>query len=224
MTGSQLQPAGRTNLTAHSYVLNGMRKAILDGELPVGSRLIQADLAAQFDVSITPVREALRDLAGEGLVVFDPRRGSRVRSLDLAEVREIYELRIALEPIMVKRMIKQVDADDLDEAERLLRRMDRIKDFAIWSDLNRRFHACFAEEEGSSRLATMLAGLRDSASLYVTLSLRANPHRRDESDVEHAQILQSYREQNVAAATRLAVQHMRTTLTTIEEAHAQGIL
>lgn len=214
----------RPNLTAHGYVLQRMRQAILDGELPAGSRLIQAELATQFDVSITPVREALRDLAGEGLVVFDPHRGSRVRSFDLGEVREIYQIRMALEPLMVGRMIGQVDADRLEEAARLIRKMERTKDIGVWSDLNRRFHACFAEDGRSSRLATILSGLRDSASTYVGLSLRASPERRAESDREHAQILEAYRAGDVDEATRLAVQHMRTTLVTIEEAHASGVL
>lgn len=214
----------RPNLTAHGYVLQRMRQAILDGELPAGSRLIQAELATQFDVSITPVREALRDLAGEGLVVFDPHRGSRVRSFDLAEVREIYQIRMALEPLMVDRMIGKVDADRLEDAARLIRKMERTKDIGVWSDLNRRFHACFAEEGRSSRLATILSGLRDSASTYVGLSLRASPERRAESDQEHTEILEAYRAGDVDEATRLAVQHMRTTLVTIEEAHAAGVL
>ncbi|SDU90402.1 DNA-binding transcriptional regulator, GntR family [Microlunatus sagamiharensis] len=214
----------RPNLTAHGYVLQRMRQAILDGELPSGSRLIQAELAQQFDVSITPVREALRDLAGEGLVVFDPHRGSRVRSFDLGEVQEIYQIRMALEPLMVSRMIGQVDADRLDEAARLIRKMERTKDINVWSDLNRRFHACFAEEGRTSRLATILSGLRDSASVYVGLSLRASPERRAESDREHTQILEAYRRGDTEAATRLAVQHMRTTLVTIEEAHERGLL
>lgn len=214
----------RPNLTAHGYVLQRMRQAILDGELPSGARLIQAELAQQFDVSITPVREALRDLAGEGLVVFDPHRGSRVRSFDLGEVQEIYQIRMALEPLMVSRMIGQVDADRLDEAARLIRKMERTKDINVWSDLNRRFHACFAEEGRTSRLATILSGLRDSASVYVGLSLRASPERRAESDREHTQILEAYRRGDTEAATRLAVQHMRTTLVTIEEAHERGLL
>ncbi|GAB2575460.1 GntR family transcriptional regulator [Microlunatus antarcticus] len=220
----QMRSGERPNLTAHGYVLQRMRQAILDGELPAGSRLIQADLASQFAVSITPVREALRDLAGEGLVVFDPHRGSRVRSFDLAEVREIYELRMALEPLMVQRMIGRVAPDRLDEAERLMRRMTRTKDTAVWSDLNRQFHACFAEDDKASRLATILGGLRDSASTYVGLSLRASPERRAESDREHAEILDCYRRGDTPEAVRLAVQHMRTTLVTIEEADAQGLL
>jgi len=220
----QMRSGERPNLTAHAYVLQRMRQAILDGELPAGARLIQAELANQFDVSITPVREALRDLAGEGLVVFDPHRGSRVRSFDLGEVREIYELRMALEPLMVGRMIGKVSPERLDEAERLMKRMTRTRDIGLWSDLNRQFHACFAEDGKASRLATILGGLRDSASTYVGLSLRASPERRAESDREHAEILEHYRDGDTQNATRVAVQHMRTTLVTIEEAHEKGLL
>lgn len=224
MPAGQTRNGSRPNLTAHGYVLQRMRDAILDGELAAGSRLIQAELATQFDVSITPVREALRDLAGEGLVVFDPHRGSRVRRFDLAEVQEIYDVRMALEPLMVARMIGQVTPERLDEAERLIRRMARTKDIGLWSDLNRQFHACFAEDDKASRLATILSGLRDSASTYVGLSLQASPERRAESDREHVQILACYRRADTQAATLLALQHMRTTLVTIEEAHAKGLL
>jgi len=214
----------RPNPTAHSYVLERLRRAILDGDLPGGTRLRQVELASEFAVSITPVREALRDLAGEGLVVFDPHRGSTVRRLDLDEVREIYEMRIALEPIMVRRMVGNVDADRLNEADRLIRKLDRIKDRAIWSELNLQFHACFNDTDKSSRLATTLNGLRDSASSYVSLSLQASPDRRAESNLEHAQILESYRNGDTERAIEISVQHMRSTLLTIEDAHDQGIL
>ncbi len=214
----------RPNPTAHSYVLERLRRAILDGDLPGGTRLRQVELASEFAVSITPVREALRDLAGEGLVVFDPHRGSTVRRLDLDEVREIYEMRIALEPIMVRRMVGNVDADRLNEADRLIRKLDRIKDRAIWSELNLQFHACFTDTDKSSRLATTLNGLRDSASSYVSLSLQASPDRRAESNLEHAQILESYRNGDTERAIEISVQHMRSTLSTIEDAHDQGIL
>jgi DNA-binding GntR family transcriptional regulator len=222
--GGQQARRERPNPTAHSYVLERLRRAILDGDLPGGTRLRQVELASEFAVSITPVREALRDLAGEGLVVFDPHRGSTVRRLDLNEVREIYEMRIALEPIMVRRMVGNVDADRLNEAERLIRKLDRIKDRAIWSELNLQFHACFNDTDKSSRLATTLNGLRDSASSYVSLSLQASPDRRAESNLEHAQILESYRNGDTERAVEISVQHMQTTLSTIEVAHDQGIL
>jgi DNA-binding GntR family transcriptional regulator len=214
----------RPNPTAHSYVLEHLRRAILDGDLPGGTRLRQVELASEFAVSVTPVREALRDLASEGLVVFDPHRGSTVRRLDLNEVREIYAMRIALEPIMVRRMVGNVVADRLNEAERLIRKLDRVKDRAIWSELNLHFHACFNDTDKTSRLTTTLNGLRDSASSYVSLSLQASPDRRAESNLEHVQILESYRSGDTERAIEISVQHMRTTLSTIEHAHDEGIL
>ena len=63
-----------------------------------GTRIIQSEIASQLEVSVTPVREALRDLAAEELVIFDPHRGALVRSLDLEEVKEIYQLRMVLSP------------------------------------------------------------------------------------------------------------------------------
>jgi DNA-binding GntR family transcriptional regulator len=214
----------RPNPTAHSYVLERLRREILDGDLPGGTRLRQVELASKFAVSVTPVREALRDLAGEGLVIFDPHRGSTVRRLDLNEVREIYEMRIALEPIMVRRMVGNVDGDRLNEAERLIRKMDRVKDRGIWSELNLQFHACFSDPDKTSRLAATLNGLRDSASSYVSLSLQACQDRRAESNLEHAIILDAYRMGDTERAIEVSVQHMRTTLSTIEHAHDEGLL
>ncbi|MFI5957551.1 GntR family transcriptional regulator [Cryptosporangium sp. NPDC051539] len=224
MTLSRLSVGRGSKQTTHAYVLKTLRDAILDGTLPGGTRLIQAEIAARLDVSITPVREALRDLAGEGIVEFDPHRGSRVRRLDLSEVQELYELRMVLEPLMVRRMINSVPEQALGDAERLLRRMTKTKDNAAWSELNRQFHALFAEAGRESRLALILSGLRDSASPYVSLSLGASPARRAESDVEHAQLVEHYRARDVQAVVRLTVQHLRTTLATIERAHDEGLL
>lgn len=224
MTLSRLATGQAGKQTAHGYVLKTLRDAILNGTLPGGTRLIQAEIAAQLEVSITPVREALRDLAGEGIVEFDPHRGFRVRSLDLSEVQELYELRIALEPLMVRRMINSVSDQALANAERLLHRMRRTKDNVTWSELNRQFHALFAEADKDSRLALFLSGLRDSASPYVSLSLGASAERRTESDAEHAQLIERYRARDDEAAIRLTVQHLNTTLATIEQAYDEGLL
>jgi DNA-binding GntR family transcriptional regulator len=206
-------------LTTHVYVLDTLREAILNGTLPGGARLIQADLAAQLEVSITPVREALRDLAGEGLVVFDPHRGSRVRSLDIDEVRELYEMRIALEPLMVRRVMGTITPEQLDRAEELCRLLEKTTNAEEWSELNREFHALFTIEDKESRLSMVLNGLRDSASMYVKLSLGTGTDRVAESNAEHAKLIEFYRARDTERAIDLTVQHLRATLTTIEEVH-----
>jgi DNA-binding GntR family transcriptional regulator len=218
-----VNPRQSRALTARVYVLDTLRKAILNGTLPGGTRLMQADLAAQLDVSITPVREALRDLAGEGRVVFDPHRGSRVRSLDIDEVRELYEMRIALEPLMVRRVMATITAEQLDRAEELCRRLEKTTNVEEWSELNREFHALFAIEDKESRLAMVLNGLRDSASMYVKLSLGASADRHAESNAEHTELIELYRAHDTERAINLTVQHLRATLAGIEEVHQNSL-
>src|SRR5947207_973202 len=95
------------------------------------------DLTAQFGVSTTPVREALQDLAREGLVSLDPHRGAVVRALEVAEVREIYELRMVLEPILLRRAAARLDAAAVDRAQELQEQMAVEADVSRWAELNR---------------------------------------------------------------------------------------
>jgi DNA-binding GntR family transcriptional regulator len=84
---------GAGGQTAHEFARATLRHAILTGQIPGGSRLVQTDLAAQLSLNTTPVREALRDLATEGLIRFDPHRGAVVHRLTQREVDEVYRIR-----------------------------------------------------------------------------------------------------------------------------------
>jgi DNA-binding GntR family transcriptional regulator len=212
--GRALAPA--RSRTAHEYALRTLREALLDGTLPAGTRLIQSDLAAQLDVSVTPVREALRDLAAEGLVIFDPHRGALVRSLDLAEVKEIYELRMLLEPVMIRRTVSALAAAQIDRADQLRRQMEETESIAAWVELNREFHEAFVQPGDGGRLATILAGLRASASAYVGISLVGGQERLAESNDEHARLVELYRQRNVEGVIELTLQHLQSTLAAIE--------
>lgn len=223
MSFPRLAAPARTR-TAYEHVQLTLRAAILDRTLPAGTRLVQSDLAAQLGVSTTPVREALRDLAQEGLVLFDPHRGAIVRPLDIAEVREIYELRVALEPIMVRRVIEHMTEDQLSRAAALAERMQSTTDMSQWVTLNRDFHAVFNEADDTSRLATILAGLRDSAAGYVAISLDASPIHIGEANEEHQALLDIYRRRDADEAVEVTLNHLRSTLAIIEEAHAAGKL
>lgn len=221
MTLSNLRPVGRSR-TAHEYVLGTLRSAILGGTLAGGTRLVQAELASQLGVSTTPVREALRDMASEGLVVFDPHRGAIVRALDMGEVREIYELRITLEPLMVRRVADLITDEQLDRADGLAARMRIETNLSTWVELNREFHSVFSEIGEGSRLAGILASLRDSASAYVSLSLEARPEQVPQANHEHDELVKLYRERAADGAVALTLQHLRSTLAAIEEAHERG--
>ena len=214
-----LVPATAQRFTAHELVRLTLRKAILAGVLPGGTRLVQADIASQLEVSTTPVREALRDLATEGLIQLDAHRGAIVRSMDLDEVREIYGLRMILEPLAVRRAIERISEEQIQAAEELNRKMEATDDRALWVELNARFHDVLTEPAGSPRLLALITNLRDGAAMYVGLALNSAPEVQRKAEHEHATLLEAYRNQDVEAAVNSTLEHLQTTLDVIEADH-----
>ncbi|MFI6907783.1 GntR family transcriptional regulator [Nonomuraea sp. NPDC050394] len=207
--------------TAHEYARERIRTAILSGELAAGTRLLQREIAADLDVSTTPVREALRDLATEGLIYLDAHRGAVVRSLDLDEVREIYEMRMALEPLMIKRVLAAFTDERLAVAADLCERMAAEPDLSVWVDLNRRFHGLLSDEGDDGKLAQTLRSLRASASAYVSLSLDARPEQVGEANAEHRRLVELYRARDLDGIVAVTLQHLRNTLAAIEAVHQE---
>ena len=132
-----------------------LEEAIVSGEIPPGSTLRQEHLSEQFQVSRTPVREALRRLAALGLVIFEPNRGVRVRMLSLDEIREAFMVRAELEGLATEIATPKMTDDDLTELERAERRFHRATEALVemshegrqdlqiardWLHLNHSFH------------------------------------------------------------------------------------
>lgn len=205
----------RQRLTAHQFVHDTLRRAILSGALSGGTRLVQADLAAQLAVSTTPVREALRDLTIEGLVKFHPHTGAVVRELDLDEVIEMYEIRKALEPLALRRAAERITPGDLAEADALLKAMDNEKNAAAWIELNSRFHGVFERAAGAPFLQSVVKSVQDVAAIYVAHSLQLSPSRLAAGNREHRAILHALRRKDVETAQSLLVKHLDSTVQSI---------
>lgn len=205
-----LQPSERR--TAQELVRDTLRRGILTGEVKGGTRLVQADLAQQMRVSTTPVREALRSLAAEGLVSLDAHRGAVVRRLNQEELQDIYELRCILEPEALRRAVARISAEQLDEAAAIEARMQEERDPARWSDLNRRFHRVFIDAAGSARLTQMLEILQDSFAGYIVSSIVQDEHRRDRANDQHHTLLQAMHGGDGERAATTMLEHMRVTL------------
>src|SRR5690242_19785121 len=97
--------------TRSDWVEERLRAAILQGELEPGQRLHANDLADRWDVSATPLREAFQRLASDGLVEMLPQRGARVTDVSIEEAGQIYELRLLLEPLCLRRSLEASDDD-----------------------------------------------------------------------------------------------------------------
>lgn len=203
--------------TAHQSVLDTLRRAILSGDLPGGSHLVQAEIAEQLQVSTTPVREALRDLAAEGLIRLDAHRGAVVHECSVAEMEEVYELRRILEPVAIRRSLERITDAELDRAEEILEEMESQSDFGSWVHLNREFHAMIEDAADSPRLAAILKSLRNVSALYVGLSMQGETRDFSSANHEHREILEACRARDVERAVAVVLQHLEITRHAIRE-------
>jgi len=198
--------------TAHRTVTDRMREAILSGELPGGLHLVQSDLAQSLGVSVTPVREALRDLVGEGLIDFDAYRGAIVHPPSLDELEEIYELRRLLTPSAVREAVKNATPEELDQAEQLCRAMEKTNDASQWLECNRQFHRLLDTASRRPRFQEILGRLADLSALYVGVSIGGTRNRRMQANRDHAEMVAAYRDGDVDKAVTLALDHLADTV------------
>jgi DNA-binding GntR family transcriptional regulator len=145
-------------ITRHQSVVTELRDAILTGRIAPGERLLQVELAERLGVSRIPLREALRTLHGEGLVVIEPNRGTICRPLEAKDLADLYAVRLALEGLAVRAAAERYL--DLRQDVRAMRGeallASRRGDLARLIELDRAFHAELAERSGNVHLAGAL--------------------------------------------------------------------
>lgn len=205
--------------TAHEYVRDSIRVAILRGTIGGGTRLVQSDIARELGVSTTPVREALRDLASEGLIDLDAHRGAMVKRYDYAELMEIHDLTKLLEPEAIRLAAAHPDrAASVERASQLADRMEAETDVGRWVDLNRQFHAALISCIERRRLLAILKGLRDTVAPYVGLALQHDDYRLKAANKHHRQLVTAVRKGDGERGAKLSSAHVDLTTKALEAA------
>ena len=205
------------NLTSTpDLIAASLRAEIMQGSLPGGQPLRQDQIAARFGVSKIPVREALVQLKAEGLVSLAPNRGASVVQLSPAEAREIYIMRAALEPAVLRRAIPHLTIADLARAEETLDVMDREQNVARWGELNWEFHATLYEPADLPRLMEWVRTLHSNVARYLILYLATLDHQRV-SQAEHRQLVWACRQGDVEAAEGILIQHLESAANSLVE-------
>ena len=151
-------------------VVQWVREAIREGRIKAGEPIRQEALARDLGVSRTPVREALRQLEAEGLVVIRPHSGARVSWLDSEECDELYKIRERLEPLALAESIGRLTGEQLEEAARRAAALETLHaDPQAWLEADRELHlACYAGL-ASERLRAMIADFWDATRKYEGL-------------------------------------------------------
>lgn len=191
-------------------VRDKIRHEILNGRLVAGARLQQAELAKAYGVSITPVREALRDLAAVGLVEISPFTGAVVHTPTLREVEDIYQVRVELIPLTVQSGVHNITAAELAQAEELIRLMDEHPGPDPWVSHNAQFHHLLEGACRNDQLAGIMRRLADLSQVYVAMCERAAV-RPGHANRVHRQILDAYRRRDVGEAIGHTLRHITDT-------------
>lgn len=199
-----------TRRTVTDEVVSRLRASILSGSLAEGTALRQDALAAELGVSRIPVREALAQLEAEGLVRLEPHRGAFVMALAPEEVAELFEMRAALEPALLRRAIPRQTPADLDEATVALDAFESALaagDADRWGELNWRFHEALYRPAGRTRTLRLVQELNNNVGRYVRLHLGLDgvrPH----ADADHRELLALCRASEAEAAAWLLARHI----------------
>lgn len=193
--------------TIASRISRVLAERIVRGELPPGARLRQDHIAEEFQTSHVPVREAFRRLEAQGLAISEPRRGVRVASFDLAEVREVAEMRAALEVLALKHAVRHMTPAILDAAEAATRDGDAAADVHAWEEANRRFHRLILSPCAMPRLLAAIDDLHAASARFLFSAWRSGWERR--TDHDHRAILAALRQGKAEEAATILQKHVQ---------------
>ena len=195
--------------TAASRIRDALRTRITSGDLVGGARLREEEIAARHGVSRTPVREALRHLAAEGLVVILPHAGAQVAGYSLAEIDELFEIRSALQVLAATRAVERATPAAIRELRAQLRRCGvatRSNDVGAQMRENAKFHGMLHRAAASPQLEELLDAIDHRLRRYRAASLSA-PQRPRTSLEEHRAILTAMARRDVQATRELVSEH-----------------
>lgn len=197
--------------TAHAWARDRLRHEIITGVYRPGAPLKQTELAAALGTSVTPVREAMRDLVAEGLILVDPQRVARVRELDAEDAVEINEMRLRLEPLAARRAAERATPEDRERIRALAAEAEEAPDDASWLHQNHQFHVAVIESAHSPRLAATLVNLRNMSSFYLGAMVRTRGASREKSSAEHLALVAAVVAGDADEAERLMRAHVLPT-------------
>ncbi|MCM2505540.1 GntR family transcriptional regulator [Aureimonas altamirensis] len=194
--------------TIAAQISKTLASRIIAGEIESGAKLRQDHIAEEFGASHVPVREAFRRLESQGLVVSEPRRGVRVAGFSLDEVREVAEMRAALEALALRNAVPHLTRAILDQAEEANRAGDCARDVQAWEEANRTFHRIILTPCGMPRLLKAIDDLHTASARFLFSGWRAEWEAP--TDRDHRAILDALRAGQAEMAASVLARHVQT--------------
>jgi len=198
-------------------VYRALKTEIIKGSLKPGTKLSEGKIAKQMEVSRTPIREALRELAAEGFVKISPNQGVVVSNASVEDVQEVLQIRGVLEGLAARLATKTINEEEIKELEKYQKRMEHYTnkdDVLAFSEMDAEFHELILNICGNNRLIQIRKNLSDQAHRYRIRSLSI-PGRLKYSLKEHQEIVEALKRKNPEHADRLSQKHIENVLANI---------
>ena len=197
-------------LPLRDVVFNTLRQAILKGELEPGERLMEIQLAERLGVSRTPIREAIRKLELEGLVLMIPRKGAEVAKISARSLRDVLEVRRALEELAIElacQRMSEEEVGNLQKTQEDFKKAIAEGDAMKIAETDEHYHDVIYEGTQNAKLIQMLNNLREQMYRY-RLEYIKDEDKRKILVLEHEKILKTVRERKVAEAKEAVREHI----------------
>ena len=197
--------------TSYVRVCNQLREDILDQRYQMGDRLKIIQLAERYQVSQMPVREALQQLQGEGLVRIVPNRGAVVRAVDEKFISDVYDIREIVECFFTRRAARLAERADIEELSAIQSSYERYGapgDIAMRLKLNHDFHGCIYRLAGNEEAMEVMAR-HEAVLLVLTRRYNHAPSRVVDINAQHNALVAALAAHDVEAAGEVAGRHMR---------------
>ncbi len=206
-----LEPNQATDLglpqAISQVIARHLRNAIVTGQLHEGEPIRQDDVAALFNVSKIPVREALKHLEAEGLVAFQRNRGAVVHSLSEAEIVQIFEVRAMLESNAIRWAVPNMTAATLERAQALCDAFAREQDRLRWVELHWAFHSCLYADAHRPFLLDLIQSINNRTERYLHIQLTEGDGRLV-ADTEHQSLVDACRRGDAEGAASQVHEHI----------------
>jgi DNA-binding GntR family transcriptional regulator len=203
-------------------VFTTMREAIINGDFKPGQRLMEVQLAEQMGVSRTPVREAIRKLELEGLVVMVPRKGAYVAGLSSEDVKEVLEIRAVLEGLAASLAAKNASDADIEQLQEIVEKFKNAaeeKDVVRLINFDSDFHDVMYRASKNKKLIQLISALREQVQRFRVAYFTKIKSTQALIE-EHNELVSSILNKEPEKARAIAEKHIATTeklITSIEE-------
>lgn len=196
--------------TVAETLTESLRERILNGEFKEGETLIQETIAAEYDVSRMPVREAFKELEASGLIASKQHKGSIVSSIPMEQIQELFDLRANLEGELLQYSLPNLTDAQLAYSKVLLPQLEAAyhnDDMSNWGRLNWEFHLSLYAGADRVQTLSIVQGINVQTDRYIRLQLLLT-EGKEEAEVDHRELLRLCEDRDTKKAVRFLRQHI----------------